>query len=124
MHDSQDQTKFTQEEPLFEQPDSPELVVGEAQKTTKSANRLILIGGGLLVVLMLLVIVVAALSQRPAKTSQVVASPSPSPVVLDETELARRVTQLKSDLTSADPTKQDLIFPPVNMDIRLDKKVR
>lgn len=88
---------------------------------TAIPTKLIKTAGIVLVILLVLLVGIAAMSRRPSTVKPSV-QPSATPTSVSQTEMEKRVTELQKQLESADPTKQDLVFPPVDMQIRLDKK--
>jgi hypothetical protein len=135
-----DQTKFAEEEPLFEPrsggkelnvkmptpAETSDLAPGNSDSSAKTPikkslfKKIILIAVGVIV----FIVVLALIARQPqlGPSQEPTASPSPSPVAVGA--LNQRVNQLKLDLKSADPTKQELVFPPVNLNLRLDKKTK
>lgn len=116
------QTHFAEEEPLFEEsslPVDPNAPIVPRKK--KSPLALILIGAGLIVIVILFLIVIMLL--MPVQMLPTKAKPSPTPTVKkDVSALEQRINELDVDLKQADPSKLDLPFPPVNMELELDKK--
>lgn len=119
------QTLFSNQEPLLQgesnlatQPKeekTPEQVVAE-----KKRKKLVKIAGGVGAILFVLIIILALLSPKK-KTSQVLASPTPSPKSqVSRTEFQARLDELRADLTAADPSKLNLTVPPVDMTLTLD----
>lgn len=121
-----DQTRFATEEPLLEKPLVVESAVPAGEKpplpSKKSKLKLALIGVGLFIVLFAIILMIIRFlmpaDQRPS--TQELEEVEQGAVV--KTELERRVEEVRDELRAADPAKQDLPFPPVNMEIRLDDK--
>ncbi len=116
------QTQFSYEEPFRQVPS----VAGE--KTTATAQspksrRMMLIVGGV-VLFFILIILLVLVGRRPTitKTSPFQQPSEATPLPAEANPLRERVERLQTELEDADPTKQSLLFPPVDMDIRLDPK--
>lgn len=123
------QTQFSFEEPMREtgRPNFPEKksVIDESNQSDKKNKKLpmfLLFAG---IGLLLVVLGVAAIFMQPRQTNQVVTEQeekptSGKPVVRDP--ILTRLDNASVELKNADPAKQDLVFPPVNMNIQLDKE--
>jgi hypothetical protein len=126
------QTKFSYEKPFFEEiaplptEDSPSPepmqqkgIIGWIRTHTVLAA----VGVTLLVLLLVLLVLAALFSPRntmvPTDTNEVVTD---TPKQLSPLE--QKVQNLKSELNQADPTRGQEPFPPVDLDIRLDKSER
>lgn len=118
------QTQFSFEEPIFEDQavymgETPE----EKEVKPKSKRNLIFIGiVGF--ILFLLLIVVLLFASRNNKTDEVIEDENIVVVTKEMGPLQKRIEDARELLDTADPTKQDLSFPPLDMDIRLDPKTR
>lgn len=124
------QTQFSFEEPMREtgQPtfetkknDLQEEANKENKKSKKIPIFALFAGIGFLLVMLGL----AAVFMRPRQTTQNITNQTETPtgnkpVVRDP--ILTRLDNASAELKNADPSKQDLVFPPVNMDIRLDKE--
>lgn len=117
MTNQDNQTQFSYEKPLFEAP--PPLPVQPDVISIpwyKQPKYWLLFG----VAVVILLLVALTLLSRPQvstqqPTEEVMASPSPTAVG----PLEARINQLRTDLQAADPSKQDLPFPPVDMKLQL-----
>lgn len=132
MQDSlTNQTQFSQEEPYLERQikdqskDSvkeapPKEAVVAPSKPPLSMRVKILIGSSGFLVVLLLVLLVA--SKNGSKTQTLEPEPTivPSAVPAAANPLLDRVVSLKAAHDTADPSENELSFPPVSMDIRLD----
>lgn len=122
MTEEGNQTHFAYEEPLFEQP--PTVPSDEPVKPPVPwyKKKLVLVGiiGGVLFLLLLLLILMQPRRQEPEDSK---ATPTPSPVA-NFGPLEARVIELQQELEAADPAKQDLPFPPVNMEMRIPDERR
>ncbi len=117
-----DQTQFGLESPLFTVPrkSKPESELTPEEITRQKRQRLLIgLGIGLLILLMVLVVVAALMKPRVSKTLTPDASSTPVPHQ-QLSPLEQKVDTLRKDLRLADPTRQDLPFPPVDLEIQLD----
>lgn len=121
-----DQTQFSEEEPLFESPESHPKNIQPSVAVTPPANskhkKMLIIGISIIAIILLIITILALAMGRPKGEVEESITPSPSPAAITESEMQSRITKLRSDLKEADPTKQDLTFPPVDLELRLDKK--
>lgn len=116
------QTQFSFEEPIFEnetvyREDKPE----DLEQKPKSRKKLFIIIGvvGFIFIILLLVLVIA---MRGRGSTQEVGEDI-SPVVTKELgPIQQRIEDSRELLDIADPAKQDLAFPPVDLELRLDPK--
>lgn len=117
-----DQTAFSNQAPLFEKNQKP-VVAPESELVTPPPPKrkvLILVIGGLSGILVLFLGIVFWLSQQSSvPQDQRLASPSPSIAPVTDTQFQARLNEVKNDLNMADPTRRDLAFPPVDMEIQL-----
>ena len=118
-----DQIRFGWEKPLFEK--NQVSTLPRTQSNPPSApskwyqKPLVLAALALCAVLFLLVMVLLLLRQPEQPT--VVNEPSPSPIANPIADpLKQRIIELRNDLQTADPTRQEYPFPPVSMDLQLD----
>lgn len=115
------QTGFSSEEPMYEQPpvviDPNAPIVTAKQPWFKSRKTLLLITAGVVGLLLILLLLAATMRrQTPLIPSDAFSHPSPSPVLSPEEQ---KVTDLKNELNAADPTKQELTYPPVLSNISI-----
>ncbi len=118
------QTQFSFEEPIFEnetvyREDKPE----DLEQKPKSRKKLFIIIGviGFIFIILLLVLVMA---MRGRGSTQEVGEDT-NPVVANELgPIQQRIEDSRELLDIADPAKQDLAFPPVDLELRLDPKVK
>lgn len=111
------QTEFSSVEPLFERPPVDPKTL-EVKPAPKSQKVLMAVIGAVIVVFILIIILVIVMSRREM-LPDILPEPSATPSTqLDP--LRQQVHDLRAELEAADPTKQDLPFPPVNLDIFLD----
>jgi hypothetical protein len=115
-----DQTRFTTEEPLFESryvPTDPHPQPAPPSKVQQ--YRWWLIGGGILSGLVIMV-TVTVLMRQPEVVPKIIQA-TPQPVTSAEMKpFERELQTLKSELRSADPAKQELPFPAVNLTLSLE----
>lgn len=115
------QTTFSWEEPLFEQTAAVSDPVAATAVPRKPwyTKPLVLVIGGLSLLLVILLALVLIL--RPAPPQFVLPEPSASPFVSTVSDpLKLRIQQLKLELEEADPTKQDLPYPPIDPTLKLE----
>lgn len=116
------QTQFSFEEPIFED----QMVYAEekpladpSQKPKKSKKVVIFAIVGFVFFLILVILGIASMGNKTEENTET----EPEVVVTKELgPLQKRIEDARELLDLADPTKQDLSFPPVNMEIRLDPK--
>lgn len=126
------QTKFSYEKPFFEEVaqvpgDLSETQVPPAQTGIKAWVRAHLLLSTVLITLLIVVLVggMAALLLQPRskelqpQNSGTVTTP---PVPLSPLE--QKILDIRTELDSADPTRGQEPFPPIDMDIRLDESQR
>lgn len=116
------QTQFSFEEPIFENPlqyeeEKPPIV----EKSKKSKKKLYISIGIVATVFLLLILFVIFLRLRNKNDATEPLKRDPA-IEQELGPLQRRIEQSRFLLESADPTKEDLSFPPVNFDLRLDPK--
>lgn len=123
------QTQFSFEEPMREtgRPNFPEKksVLDESNQPDKKNKKLpmfLLFAG---IGLLLVVLGVAAMFMQPRQvaqeiTEETISTDGSKPIVRDP--ILTRLDNASVELKNADPAKQDLVFPPVNMNIQLDKE--
>lgn len=123
------QTKFSLEEPLFEQmgqipgPENPEVQVKTPLlKQKKFIIALIVIIT--LFVLFLLFIINAYISQQKLVQEQEPPESTVQQPSDPDHPLYQRIKSAQSELKDADPSKQDLVYPTMDHDIRLDADKR
>lgn len=117
MHERSNQTQFTFEEPLFEAPPEVPTEPTAPQPPWYKRPRNLILGGG---AVFLLLIVSLTMLSRPVVQQQLTdltASPTPTPAARGPYD--QRLQELQTELQAADPTRQDLPFPPVNMELQL-----
>lgn len=119
------QTQFSLEEPFFQNPEPIQQRMPEVPQSSiaPSKNNLKrnLIAGGVLFFVFILFVLVLLLGR--GKNNLALPLPSSSPNKPgDLTELQLQVESYQDVLEDTDPTKQTLVFPPVNMKLRLEEK--
>lgn len=125
----QNQTKFSVEKPLFEQmvqipeDENPEIVV---QVPLLKQKRVII---GLIVGLTVVALIILFLVNRYIQNSKLVHTldtdqPDTATISANVDPLLLRVMTAQQALKEADPAKQDLIYPTLDYDIKIDEKSR
>ena len=119
---STNQTQFAQEEPLLQSPGVPidPHLQAVPETNTKKSKLPFIIGGALLFFVILIGVLV---QMRPKEVVQEVVelTPSPSPILAANDPLQVRVKNLQMELDAADPTVQTFVFPPISLELTLDK---
>jgi len=116
--DDGDQSQFAAEELLFESTRPVETAVEtteltEVQRVAKRKQRMLLLGSIGFGAVLLLVVVLSALT--PAGVADPENTPLlATPAVAEKTVLQLRIDDLRTDFRQADPSKQPLLFPPLN----------
>lgn len=118
-----DQTQFFMERPLDESP--VDFTDPEVLKQNQKKKRVLGLGIGAVVAVLVLIIGLASYMQTPAEIIEVEPSPSPTPALsAARTGLLGKLDVLRENLEAADPTKSNLLFPGVDLDIRLEPAKR
>ncbi|MFZ1721697.1 MAG: hypothetical protein WAU07_04280 [Microgenomates group bacterium] len=124
------QTHFSQEEPILESGGSsqppqavatpPVTAVPTVAKKPLTIRVKILIGSSLFLLVLLILLAFASQnnSEKKPVTPQETIVPSAIPEAANP--LLDRVDSLKDARTKADPSENDLSFPPVDMELRLN----
>jgi hypothetical protein len=113
------QTQFGIEEPILQKPAVDEPPVTEhmpLKKKPRLSKRLWLVGG-LLAVLLIAVIVVWLTAGDGAMVEEEALEPSTQQSL---TPLEQSLEEIKVLLIKANPTTQELPFPPLNLELRID----
>ncbi len=116
------QTQFSYEEPYRE---SSRVVAGEVEtigSKPKSKKKLFILAGVGVFLLFFALILLAAMRPKQIEVTQFQPPVYATPVPVEVSPLLERVNRLKTELQDADPIKQSLVFPPVDMQIMLDPK--
>lgn len=119
------QTQFSFEEPIFEDTAvyAEEKPVEDAAPKPKKSKKIVVIAivGGIVLILGLLILIIVSMRNGVEE----IVETEPEVIVPQElSPLQKRIEDARELLELADPSKQDLAFPPVNMEIRLDQKER
>ncbi len=114
------QTSFGSSQPLMESVSSyDEPITANTQKGGKM--KLVRLMAAVLGILLLAVIAFAYMATqktRPSETVEPQVTPTPA---IESDPIKKRILSVEKLLDSADPTRQEDPFPPVGMDIILDK---
>lgn len=122
---SVNQTQFSFEEPFFEDITVPvgpkhEVVEGPSKKSNKKLMLIIGFVGFLILILGLVVIFSLSKGEQTEQLQE-------EELIEQKTTtnpFQERITRAREELEDADPTKQDLSYPPIDMELRLDPKPR
>ena len=126
-----DQTQFSLEEPLFQgpaplppEPEKPPEAVTPRIPWYKQRRLVILAiaGVSILVLIILFIINMIVAASRVPIVSDPVSVIEKDPAV--SSQLLQRIELTKEELTEADPNQQQLVFPSVDMQVRLDSAKR
>ena len=121
MSSQDNQTQFSQVQPLYEQPVglpvSPEL-----QQASQKRKKIVLIASAGMMVLLVLTWTISALWPKPDQSSQPrsVVLPTPTPVV--DISLRGRIESAQTELRYIGQTEYQLPLPQVDWNIRLEDK--
>lgn len=122
--ESINQTQFSFEEPIFENPTEIPVEPKIDDGQSKNKKKMIAIIGGFFGLLCIILLVILT---RPAQeiAPEVVEDLPQEVVAIDNTDpIFKGIQSLRAELSKQDPTKRDLSFPPVNLEIWLDPKPR
>lgn len=129
MNDSLNQTDFSVQQPLSQKPEAEveEIKNSENQKIQDSKTdkntklkKAVIIFAVIFFVLIFAIVIFALSGRRSSPRVEPTPPAIVQPVELNLSELEQKVEELQNYLDESDPTKQDLVFPPVNFDLRLD----
>ena len=119
------QTNFSFEEPISSNlnVDMPvyEKPVEDISNKKNNKKKMIIIG--VIIIFFILLILVVAIKLRKKPTVELIVD-EPDSVSRNLGPLEERIENARMELEIADPSNQDLTFPPVDMELRLDKKER
>ena len=113
-----DQTGFSAQEPLFEPVTKlePEPVPQEQVKAFRKKKGLIMIIVGVILLIIFIPISLALLLGNRQATQVITEStPLPSAAPVQQDDLTQRLSDLRDELTEADPTISVIPFPQVDM---------
>lgn len=116
------QTQFSFEEPIFEDPtiyQEEKPVVEEVPKKSRKKLYLI-IGIGAFALLLILILFILIRMRGGTQEDDPLRRDPVAPEDLGPLE--QRIEESRQLLEDADPTKQDLSYPPINFSLRLDPK--
>jgi hypothetical protein len=123
------QTQFSGEEPLFENPPVLPVEVVPAQFGEKPPQSFLakygyfMVGGSILLMVLTFALRVYGPAKKMLQPQTVDQSAAASPPPVPDA-LRQRLNETITDFTNADPSAQSLSFPPVRMDLALDPPTR
>lgn len=119
------QTQFSFEEPIFEKEQVyiEETTPEQEEARRKKKKKLFKIIAVLAVVLILLATMILMIVNRKG-LPEIIFNPPPATMAPELTPLQLRIQDAREQLNLADPAKQDLSFPPIDLNIRLDPVTR
>lgn len=123
------QTQFMGEEPLLSRPTSPPPAIPqpenlpEEEKVSffRSRKGRLLLAGGVILILLMGVVSILVLGNKKTPTQRI-AEEMEEAVNREISPLQEKIDLLKIQLEGADPTKQSLAFPPVDLDLEITDK--
>ncbi|MBI5151399.1 MAG: hypothetical protein HZA34_02375 [Candidatus Pacebacteria bacterium] len=120
MNDSENQTQFIEEQPMLQQEKSvtaiptPPIDSLIPEKKQFPIKKVFVFGGGVCLLLFILVLMVMGKGKNSLKITE----PSPSPKTTQQLSDFQKSLQLfHTDVERADPTVNDLPYPPVNTNL-------
>jgi len=123
--DELNQTQFISEDQIFSSSNVaiPDPVIEEKKEPEKKSNKkkILFIVLGVVFLLLFSLVMLLKMRKKPVKQEDEVVNQKVSEEL---TPMQQRIESLREDLEVADPTNQDLTFPPVDMGLRLDKVER
>ena len=118
------QTSFSEEEPLLEKPADYDEKLANRKKFFKTKQeKLLKILIFLFSFFLILIIALYFVFKKP-KPVEIEKPTEKVEQVQSLDPLRKRIKVLSEDLNEADPTKQELPFPPVDLKIRIDPQAR
>jgi hypothetical protein len=125
-----DQTQFISEEPLFEEPpvflspqSAAEVTKAQGDQAKKKKKTLFLAAGALIFFFVIFSLLIVLKKKTPMITDPVQVQ-APEQSQQETTAIQQRLDELQTDFDNSDPTKPDLPFPPISLDISLDPPAR
>ncbi len=119
------QTQFSAEEPLFEEPPSfveekdPALVAAEQKKNARTKKILFIAAAIFIGLIVISVFLMKPQQRRRLLTGKTAETSAQTQARTDE--LKKRLDEVNQDFQAADPSKSDLPIPPVEMNIYIDQ---
>lgn len=129
-HLNNDQTRFSLEEPLFEQmgqlpPEpEPEEVAPKVPLLKQKKFVIGLIAGVTFIVLLLLFAINAYISQQKLVGNIPIPESPTTSVTENNDPLYQRITTAQQELKDADPSGQELVYPALDYNLRIDPKAK
>ncbi|MBP7740833.1 hypothetical protein KA089_01465 [Candidatus Woesebacteria bacterium] len=122
--ENNNQTQFSFEEPFetdvnVEIPVTSKPVVEKSQKSNKKKYIIIVA----VVFLLLLLVLILKLNSRKKPVTEI-EEEQQAQEVKDLGPIEQRIQNAREDLEIADPSRQDLTFPPVDFELRIDPPVK
>ena len=117
---SGDQTSFSEEAELWQKKQVPKVApVAEAEKPIQKNSKL-MIGAGIGFISLVLLIGGVLISQKQNSVEPETLNPKEEITTPEQDGLLLKITQLKEQLTAADPTQSEYPFPPITQELLLD----
>ncbi len=128
---AENQTQFMEDQALWQRPIPAQETQSEqslldikqviAQKKKFTTKRIILIATAAIVILSILLLLIVGMGRKSLRlTSEL--SPSPTPTTNTLSDFDKAMNRLNQDVIIADPTVNDLPFPPLNPELYIVPK--
>ena len=127
----ENQTQFMEDQALWQRPipaqetqsaqsllDAQQVIAQKKKFTTK---RIILIAAGVIVILSILLMLIVGMGRKSLRLIPEL-SPSPTPTTNTLSDFDKAMNRLNQDVIIADPTVNDLPFPPLNPELYIIPK--
>jgi hypothetical protein len=118
------QTQFAVEEAAKETPGTAvsSTAISSPQTPPQGPNKKLVLLIGMAVFLGLVTVLLMLFGKpRQSVTQQLVPTATPVVNTIANPELQQRIDELQADLSKADPSKNDFLFPSVDMTLQLEK---
>ncbi len=129
---AENQTQFMEDQTLFQRPAPMQVTQPEqvslgvkqviVQKKKVTPKTIILIVVGVFVILSILLMMMTGVGKNGLQLSPK-PSPSPTPITNTMSDLDKAMNRLNQDVIAADPTVNDLPFPPLNSELYIVPKM-
>lgn len=127
----ENQTQFMEDQALFQRPTPVPVTQPEQtplgtqqmieQKKKITVKSMILMTAGVIIVLSILLMMIAGVGKRSLQLTPQ-PSPSPTPIANTLSDFDKAMNRLNQDVQAADPTVNDLPFPPLNPELYIVPK--
>lgn len=125
---SEDQTQFIEDQLLWQQDTTTPVMVSKSvvetsptEKKKPSIKTIAIIAAAVIGSLFVLTMMIAGIGRNGLQLIPE-PSPTPSPTLINQTEFDKAFKRLQNDITNADPTTNDLPYPPVSTSLYIITK--